>query len=167
LIAADFLKTGKTLSLRSSCGITSQGIMNLLMTKFGKNISDVVRRYKWWDNDLIRGHNLISVRMQPSKCCQFPGHAFVIYCSGDRCLILQSFVAIYTIRDFYDIMVKSRVNKYMNAFLNMYLNGISDRAIRLLSKFTHVGGFDQLRYCQLEQSGFEVIYHENQIKFEI
>jgi len=96
----------------------------------------------------------------------FPGHAFVIYCSGDMCLILQSFVTIYTIRDYFDIMAKDRINKYMNVFLNMYQNGISDRAIKLLTKFTHVG-FDKLRDCQLKHSGFEVIYYENQTKFEI
>jgi hypothetical protein len=164
VIAAEFLKTNQNMTRISACGLTSQAVMNLLMDRNGKKISDLMSKRKWWDDDLIQGHNIISVRMFACTCCHFPGHAFVIYCSGDMCLILQSFVGVYTIRDFFDVMSNDKVNKFVNIFLNMYIHGIDDDAIRQLTKFTHVC-FNKYRDCRLKDSFFEVIYHKNDTMF--
>jgi len=165
-IAAEFLGTNRGATSLSSCGVTSQAIMNLLLGKIGNNdITHVTIRTKWWDENLLRNHNIISVRMGQCSCCSFPGHAFVIYCSNDSCAILQSFRGYYTINDFFDIMSRYKVNKFMNLFLDMYINGINDISIKQLSKFTHVC-LDAIRNCKLENSKFEVLYYVSNIMFK-
>lgn len=149
----------------SSCGLTSQGILNLLLDKNPEKSKITIIKETEWNKNLLSNHNIIHVDMKPCSCCYFPGHAFVIYCSGNIGVILQSFIGCYTIRDFFDIMPMKKIDKYMNVFADMHLNGTDEYVIKQLSKFTHVG-FDRIKGCKMKSSRFNILFYQSDHAFK-
>lgn len=165
LIAAKFTDINSFSTDISSCGVTSQAIMNLLLERNGYKISMMVFEHVW-RREMLSDFNIIYVGMDACTCCCFPGHAFIIYCSTDICFIIQSFANQYTIKDFFDIMTMEKVNKYMKVFTNMYIDGIDDNAIKQLNKFTHVK-LDNSKGCRLKDSRFDIYCYQSNQKFSL
>lgn len=159
LIAANFTRCNLKTTFTSSCGASAQGMMNLLLERCGHTFSDVIKESQWNDS-LLGDHNLILVSIGSCSCCLFPGHAFVIYCSDYLCVILQSFIHCYTIRDFFDIIPRHKVNKYMNVFMEMYTCGINENTLNKLARLTHVC-FNKYKDCKLEKSTILIFHCKN------
>lgn len=164
LIASKVTNSNKRVTNMSSCGLTSQAIMNLLIERNGGKFSDVKPMVKW-DKKMLQKNNIILVGMDACNCCRFLGHAFLIYCSNDICYIIQSFISQYYVDDFFDTMTFEKIDKFMSTFADMYTNGINDKTLKQLHKFTHVNHED-IRNCELKGSEFQVYCFENEIGFK-
>lgn len=166
LIAAEHTKINQECEDVSSCGNTSQGLMNMFLERNGHSITQMVFNHIW-DRKMLADHNIIYVGMDHCTCCCFPGHAFIIYCSHDKCYIIQSFIKQYTIKDFFDLMDFDKVDKYMNIFADMITHGITDRTIKKLKKFTHTQHGIGVSGCKMKDSRFDVYCYENKHGFNI
>ncbi len=52
------------------------------------------------------------------------------------CAVIQSYVNVYTHRDFFDVTNSQKVIKCINSFQSMCKNGVNPHAIKQLSKIT-------------------------------
>jgi len=159
-------RTNTGLTNPSACGITAQSILNILVENQGLTIKDTTYQ-DTFDSNLIGDHNIIHVGISSCYCCEnFPGRAFIIYCSNNMCAVIQSYVNVYTHRDFFDVMTTQKVIKCINSFQTMCKHGVNPHAIKQLSKITHVDHTNMLS-CQLRGTEFRIRHLKSNTKFSI
>lgn len=150
----------------TSCGVTSQAIFNLMLTIQGDLISDatfmLIGTSHIRDFNQLLDHNIIFIGMSSCKCCDFPGHAFVIVCYDDLCVIIQSFFGIYHYNEQIGYIPKDTMREYLTRMQTMY--GMSDKkmnpqVINDLSSLTHVD-LSQYNKCRLKESDMTLYYIE-------
>lgn len=164
-IAMLYTNTNIELTNPSACGLTAQSILNILVENQGSTIKDTMCQ-NTFDSNLLSDYNIVHVDVTSCTCCDFPGHALVIYCSNYMCAVIQSYVNVYTHRDFFDVLPVERVIKYVKSLQSMCINGMNTHAVKQLSKITHVD-HTELSSCMMRGTEFRIRYFKSNTKFSI
>lgn len=144
----------------TACGVTAQAIFKILSGIQGINFENVQITTKIDDINELLDENIIWVSISSCECCTFPGHAFIIVCYHDHCVIIQSFINTYDHRKYIEKIPKHVIARYLENINNIFAQDnkkMNPQMIDDLGKMTHV---DLARYsdCNLSESSFSIYY---------
>jgi len=145
----------------TSCGLTSLSILKIFAEKQGEEFPTLNGDI---DIDDLLDENIVRININGCKCCEinnFVGHAFLIACINNKCLIIQSYIGEYDHRKYFDIIQKDIMKENILKLRDMCVDRKMDaEGLKILSDITHID-LQYLSNCQLEGCRLSALHIKN------
>lgn len=143
-----------------ACGVTAQAFFNMFANYQNTRFFRTKILYSIDDIDELLKNNILYVSLTRCTCCNFPGHAFIIYCFDKSCVIIQSYVNTYSHKKYIDVLDKIHVKNTL-----LTIEKKNSESIKAIADLTHLN-HDELLGCKFNNSEFFIRFIKRRKLFE-